>query len=179
MIISQLNILRNKSGLNVKQVAERADISYSTVQKIFNGETQSPNVDHVFKIVTAMGYTMNDLYATPNAPNKEDATLSIIREMYEHRISDLKEQHRITMEKTEQQHKESISLILEAKAKHGKTYKVVLSALLVFVVTLSIFFAIYFAMDYSNKDWGIFFRDENTIEEVVTEDEEKELEITP
>ena len=147
MIISQLNILRNKSGLNIKQVAERADISYSTVQKIFNGETQSPNVDHVFKIVTAMGYTMNDLYAIPGTSNKEEASIAIIREMYENRIDDLKEQH-----------KTHIADIKEAKAKHGKTYKTVLTILGLISIILLTFFVVYFALDYANPDWGIFFR---------------------
>lgn len=148
MIITQLNELKNKSNLNIKQIAERADISYSTVQKIFNGETQSPNVDYVFRIVTAMGYTMNDLYSTPTSKNNEDATIAIIREMYENRIADLKEQH-----------KQSMDLVLEAKTKHGKTYKMVLSVFITLTAVLSIFFAVYFAMDFANTEWGIFFRE--------------------
>lgn len=158
MIISQLNILRNKTGLNVKQVAERADISYSTVQKIFNGETQSPNVDHVFKIVTAMGYTMNDLYSTPGASSKEDATLTIIREMYEHRITDLKEQHQNAMAQSCAQYEKHITDIKEAKTKHGKTYKAVITILSGIIGVLFFLFIIYFAMDFSTGDWGIFFR---------------------
>ena len=148
MIISQLNELKNKSNLTLKHIAERSDIPYSTVQKIFNGETQNPNVDYVFRIVTAMGYTMNDLYSTPNTTNKEEASIAIIREMYENRIAELKEQH-----------KEHIADIKEAKTKHGKTYKTVLIIMGVIIGILLILFLIYFAMDFANNDWGIFFRD--------------------
>lgn len=147
MIISQLNELKNKSNLTLKHIAERSDIPYSTVQKIFNGETQNPNVDYVFRVVTAMGYTMNDLYSTPNTTNKEEASIAIIREMYESRIDDLKEQH-----------KTHIADIKEAKAKHGKTYKTALTILGLISIILLTFFVVYFALDYANPDWGIFFR---------------------
>ncbi|MBR1949034.1 MAG: helix-turn-helix transcriptional regulator [Alphaproteobacteria bacterium] len=146
MIISQLNELKNKSNLTLKHIAERSDIPYSTVQKIFNGETQNPNVDYVFRIVTAMGYTMNDLYSTPNTTNKEEASIAIIREMYENRIAELKEQH-----------KEHIADLKEAKTKHGKTYKAVLIIMGVIIGILLILFLIYFAIDFSTDDWGIFF----------------------
>ena len=146
MIISQLNILRNKSGLNIKQVAERADISYSTVQKIFNGETQSPNVDHVFKIVTAMGYTMNDLYAIPGTSNKEEATLSIIREMYENRISELKEQHAKHLEDVKGNSDDRV-----------KIYKKAIGIMVVVMAILFMLFLTYFMIDYSTEHWGIFF----------------------
>lgn len=146
MIITQLNILRNKSGLNVKQVAERADISYSTVQKIFNGDTQSPNVDHVFKIVTAMGYTMNDLYAIPGTSNKEEASLAIIREMYEHRIAELKEQHAHHIED-----------IKENATDRVKMYRKAIVILSVIMAILFFLFLVYFMIDYSTEHWGIFF----------------------
>lgn len=146
MIITQLNVLRNKSGLNVKQVAERADLSYSTVQKIFNGDTQSPNVDHVFKIVTAMGYTMNDLYAIPGTSNKEEASLAIIREMYENRISELKEQHA--------KHLEDVKTNSDDRVK---IYRKAIGIMVIVMAILFMLFLTYFMIDYSTEHWGIFF----------------------
>ena len=142
MIISQLNELKNKSNLNLTQISERSEISYSTVQKIFKGETQSPNVDHVFRIVTAMGYTMNDLYAVPGSSNKEDATVVIIREMYENRIAELKE--------------EQAKLITEIKDRIG-AYKKAVAVLSIATAVLFILFFAYFMIDYSTEHWGIFF----------------------
>lgn len=160
MITHQLNDLKNKSNLSAKQIAERADIPYSTVQKIFNGETQNPNVDYIFRIVTAMGHTMNDLYYPNNkAEGEENMAISVIREMYENRIDDLKAQHKEAMTHSCAQYEKHLADIKEAKTKHGKTYRSIITILSVIIGVLFILFLIYFAMDFSTGDWGIFFRD--------------------
>ena len=159
MIISQLIVLKNKSGLNNKQISERSTVPYSTVQKIFNEEIQSPSVDHVFKIVTAMGYTMNDLYPNNKSEGEDGMAVTVIREMYENRIADLKEQHKNAMDQSCSQYEKHIADIKEAKTKHGKTYKAVITILSGIIGVLFFLFIIYFAMDFSTGDWGIFFRD--------------------
>lgn len=146
MIITQLNALKNKSNLSLTQISERSEIAYSTVQKIFKGEIQSPNVDHVFKIVTAMGYTMNDLYSTPDTSNKEEASVAIIRDMYESRIAELKEQH--------QQH---VADVKENAKERVNTYRKAIAILVVFMAILFVLFLAYFMIDYSTEHWGIFF----------------------
>ena len=142
MIIAQLNALKDKSGLNIKQISERADLPYSTVQKIFSGDTQSPNIDYVFRIVTAMGYTLNDLYPALGTSGKEEATVAVIREMYENRIADIKEQH--------------LMHIAEVKDRIG-TYKIAVTVLSIATAVLFILFFTYFMIDYSTEHWGIFF----------------------
>lgn len=146
MIISQLIVLKNKSGLNNKQISERSTVPYSTVQKIFKEEIQSPSIDHIFKIVTAMGYTMNDLYDAPGASNKEEASIALIREMYEHRIAELKEQHA--------QH---IKDVKENSDDRVKTYRKAIGIMVVVMAILFILFLAYFMIDYSTEHWGIFF----------------------
>lgn len=158
MIIDQLNALKNKSNLNNKQIAERSNVPYSTVQKIFNREIQNPNVDSIYNIVTAMGYTMNDLYYSTTAPEEENMAVTVIREMYENRIADLKEQHKNAMDQSCSQYEKHIADIKEAKTKHGKTYKSIISILSGIIAVLFFLFIIYFAMDFSTGDWGIFFR---------------------
>ena len=158
MIIDQLNALKNKSNLNNKQIAERSNVPYSTVQKIFNREIQNPNVDSIYNIVTAMGYTMNDLYYPTTATEEENMAVTVIREMYENRIADLKEQHKNAMEQSCSQYEKHIADIKEAKTKHGKTYRSIISILSSIIGVLFFLFIIYFAMDFSTGDWGIFFR---------------------
>lgn len=158
MIIDQLNALKNKSNLNNKQIAERSNVPYSTVQKIFNREIQNPNVDSIYNIVTAMGYTMNDLYYPTTAPEEENMAVTVIREMYENRIADLKEQHKNAMDQSCSQYEKHIADIKEAKTKHGKTYRSIISILSGIIGVLFFLFIIYFAMDFSTGDWGIFFR---------------------
>ena len=146
MIITQLNVLKNKSGLNNKQISERSTVPYSTVQKIFNGEIQSPNIDYVFKIVTAMGYTLNDLYDAPGASNKEEASLALIREMYENRISELKEQHA-----------HHLKDVKENSDDRVKIYRKAIGIMVIVMAILFMLFLTYFMIDYSTEHWGIFF----------------------
>lgn len=146
MIISQLIVLKNKSGLNNKQISERSTVPYSTVQKIFKEEIQSPSIDHVFKIVTAMGYTMNDLYDAPGASNKEEASVTLIREMYENRIAELKEQH--------------FKHLQDVKENSDDRVKIYRKAIAVMVIVMAILFTLflaYFMVDYSTEHWGLFF----------------------
>lgn len=160
MIIDQLIVLKNKSGLNNKQISERSTVPYSTVQKIFNKEILNPNEHSIFLIVTALGYTMNDLYYPDNKPEGEETmAISIIREMYENRIADLKEQHKNAMDQSCSQYEKHIADIKDAKTKHGKTYRSIISILSGIIGVLFFLFIIYFAMDFSTGDWGIFFRD--------------------
>lgn len=142
MIIAQLNALKDKSGLNIKQISERADLPYSTVQKIFSGDTQSPNVEYVFKIVTAMGYTMNDLYPAFGTSGKEEAAAAVIRDMYENRIADIKEQNSMRAE----EYKDQI-----------RAYKKAVAILAIAAAILFVLFFAYFMIDYTTEHWGIFF----------------------
>lgn len=146
MIITQLNVLKNKSGLNNKQISERSTVPYSTVQKIFNGEIQNPSIDHVFKIVTAMGYTLNDLYDAPGASNKEEASLALIREMYENRIAELKEQHA-----------HHLKDVKDNSYDRVKIYRKAIGIMVIVMAILFMLFLTYFMIDYSTEHWGIFF----------------------
>ena len=102
---------------------------------------------------------MNDLYYPTTAPEEENMAVTVIREMYENRITDLKEQHQNAMAQSCAQYEKHISDIKEAKTKHGKTYKAVITILSSIIGVLFFLFIIYFAMDFSTGDWGIFFRD--------------------
>lgn len=146
MIITQLNVLKNKSGLNNKQISERSTVPYSTVQKIFNGEIQNPNIDYVFKIVTAMGYTLNDLYDAPGTSNKEEASLALIREMYENRIAELKEQHAHHLKDVKDNSDDRV-----------KIYRKAIGIMVIVMAILFMLFLTYFMIDYSTEHWGIFF----------------------
>lgn len=140
MINAKLRTLREKSNLNIKEISDLSGVPYSTVQKIFADETKNPNADAVYKIVKAMGFTMEELYGDiKEGSGSSDFALqiAIIRDMYEQRISDLKEAHE----------------------KHAKTYKTIISVCFGLIIILMFFFIVYFALDYANRDWGIFFRE--------------------
>ena len=66
MWLHNLKELKKKSGLSTKQIAERTNLPERTVARIFSGETDHPRVDTVHLIVTALGGSLNDIFADTN-----------------------------------------------------------------------------------------------------------------
>lgn len=56
-----LRNLKKESGMTNEQVAEASGVPVSTVEKIFSGYTADPKLETVRKILTCMGYTLDDL----------------------------------------------------------------------------------------------------------------------
>jgi transcriptional regulator with XRE-family HTH domain len=73
--LDRLKEMKKKSGKTTEEIARAADVPFGTVNKILFGQTANPQLETVRKIVTAMGYTLNDL--TPEATSDE-------REVYEY-----------------------------------------------------------------------------------------------
>lgn len=149
MIYAKLKAWKEKSNLTYKDIAERSDVPTATVQKIFSGETTNPNSETLYKICKSLGHTMEELYEdTTKEKTEEIMAVSVIREMYEHRIAELKinnENH--------------VNDLKESFAKHQQTYKTIVIVLGCIVTILFVLFLVYFAMDYANEHWGIFFRE--------------------
>lgn len=143
MIYAKLKAWKEESKLTYGVIAERADVPTATVQKIISGETQNPSSETIYKICKALGHTMEELYDGAKAENKdEQIAVAVIREMYEHRIADIKEQH--------------LMHIAEIKDRIG-TYKKAVAVLSIATAVLFILFFAYFMIDYSTEHWGIFF----------------------
>lgn len=160
MINTKLKALREKADLNNKEISDRSGVPYSTVQKIFNGDTVNPNAESLYQILKAMGYTMEELYEDfPPGGKEEMIAVSTIREMYEHRIADLKEQNQFALSRSEVKNEKHINDLKESHQRHLKTYRTIIGILGVIVGVLFVLFLIYFAMDYANQHWGIFFRE--------------------
>lgn len=143
MIFAKLKAWKEESKLTYGVIAERADIPTATVQKIISGETQNPSAETIYKICKALGHTMEELYDGAKAENKEEQiAVAVIREMYENRIADIKEQH--------------LMHIAEIKDRIG-AYKKAVAVLSIATAVLFILFFAYFMVDYSTEHWGIFF----------------------
>ena len=77
MINIKLKELREKANLNNKEISDRSGVPYSTVQKIFSGETVNPNADAVYHIVKALGFKVEDLYE--EIQNKKMDSIDLIK----------------------------------------------------------------------------------------------------
>lgn len=61
MIETKLEKMKEASGMTCTEIAIAADLPEATVRKVLTGKTPDPRYDTLYRIVTAMGYTMNDL----------------------------------------------------------------------------------------------------------------------
>lgn len=61
MGIERLPLLKKKSGLTNEQISKLSGIPVSTIDKITSGITPDPKLSTVRAIVTAIGYTLDDL----------------------------------------------------------------------------------------------------------------------
>lgn len=67
MWLQNLKELKKLTGMSTKQIAEKTKLPERTVCRILSGETDHPYVDTLHIIVTALGYSLNDIFADTNA----------------------------------------------------------------------------------------------------------------
>ncbi len=63
MWLDNLKELKKKTGMTVKQIAEKTSLPERTVSRIFSGETDHPYADTLDIIVKALGYGLGDIFA--------------------------------------------------------------------------------------------------------------------
>lgn len=63
MWLDNLQELKKKTGMTVKQIAEKTSLPERTINRIFSGETDHPYADTLDIIVKALGYDLGDIFA--------------------------------------------------------------------------------------------------------------------
>ena len=63
----KLNEYRVRIDMPLKQIAEKADVSEKSVHRVFSGESKSPGVEIVRRIIRAMGSTINEIFGESGA----------------------------------------------------------------------------------------------------------------
>lgn len=63
MWLDNLKELKKKTGMSAKQIADKTKLPERTVNRIFSGDTDHPYVDTLHTIVTALGGSLNDIFA--------------------------------------------------------------------------------------------------------------------
>ena len=66
MWLQNLQELKKQSGKSTKQLAIETRLPERTLRRIFTGETEHPQIDTLYIIVTALGGTLNELFADTN-----------------------------------------------------------------------------------------------------------------
>ena len=66
MWVNNVQELKNKSGMTIRQIAEKSQIPEGTVKRIIAGENE-PSAFNLFRVVKAMGGSLDDILADTNA----------------------------------------------------------------------------------------------------------------
>ena len=77
MWLEKLKELKKETGMSVKQIAEKRNMSEKTVARIFSGETDRPYMDTLYEIVTALGGSLDDLFAEGKARLASEELISV------------------------------------------------------------------------------------------------------
>lgn len=80
MMNMQIKKLRKQMGITQLQLAEKLDVSQSTVASWENG-TRRPDLDMIPTIANIFGVSVNDLYGYESQNSNEDSEVMAIREM--------------------------------------------------------------------------------------------------
>ena len=62
-----LKELKKKTGMSVKQIAEKTGLPERTVVRIFSGETESPLMTTLIPIVNVLGGSLDEIFADTKA----------------------------------------------------------------------------------------------------------------
>lgn len=63
MWLENLKELKKRTGMSTKQIADKSNLPERTVNRIFSGDTDNPYIETLHRIVDALGYTLNDIFA--------------------------------------------------------------------------------------------------------------------
>ena len=67
MWLDNLKEMKKMTGMSAKQISDKTKLPERTIVRIFAGETDHPRVDTLHLIVTALGGSLNDIFADTNA----------------------------------------------------------------------------------------------------------------
>ena len=63
MWLDNIKELKKRTGMSVKQIAEKTNLPERTVTRIFSGDTENPYVDTLHRIVSVLGGSLDDILA--------------------------------------------------------------------------------------------------------------------
>lgn len=78
MWLEALKKMKKISGKTSKQISEETNISKSTIDKLFAGQTKEPYLVSTRAIVHCMGFTLDDLYDFENSQSYTQEEKTII-----------------------------------------------------------------------------------------------------
>ena len=84
MILAKLQELKAQKKLTNQQIADLSGVPLSTVTRIFNGQTDNPNIQTVEDIVNAMGGSLDEITGIKQVGDKfapDDNLIQLYKDM--------------------------------------------------------------------------------------------------
>ena len=79
-----LNELKSRTDISFDAIAKKADVSVSTVKKIFKGDIDNPGIITISRIVYALGGSMDELLNPDKTQDElKSASIAALQESYE------------------------------------------------------------------------------------------------
>lgn len=61
LLYEHLRAMKDASNMTAQQIADKSSVPVATVNRVLQGLTENPGFDTVYKLVKAMGVSLNDL----------------------------------------------------------------------------------------------------------------------
>ena len=81
MWLEKLKELKKEAGMSVAQIAHKGNISEKTVARVFSGDTDRPYMDTLYDIVSALGGSLDDIFAEGKARLASEELITVQNEL--------------------------------------------------------------------------------------------------
>ena len=91
MVKDNLNALKLKVGISCSEWSKLSTVPEVTIRKILSGETPDPRFETIFKLVSSVGGSMDDIFGGKKETEIENNAVMVLKDTYETKISYLKD----------------------------------------------------------------------------------------
>lgn len=91
MVKDSLNALKTKAGVTCAEWSNLSTVPEATIRKVLSGESPDPRFDTIFKLVSSVGGSMDDVVGAKKEAEIENNAVLVLKEAYESRIEALRE----------------------------------------------------------------------------------------
>ena len=127
MIRDSLNALKTKVNISCAEWSKLSTVPEVTIRKILSGETPDPRFDTIFKLVTSVGGSIDDVIGSKKESEIENNAVIVLKEAYEARIEALRERV------------EDVKKYAEALHRDKRILAIVVAVLMLVIVGLLVF----------------------------------------
>ena len=91
MVKDNLNALKLKVGISCSEWSKLSTVPEVTIRKILSGDTPDPRFETIFKLVSSVGGSMDDIFGGKKETEIENNAVMVLKDTYETKISYLKD----------------------------------------------------------------------------------------